>query len=174
MSFDIYFQPCRFGPTPVLVENRFTGESKPELPNEPLKPAQMRAVRKILQNAKTAGPDEFGCYLVELDDGGAAEVFAKDFATGCMAAVRGITPDLLQFLFEVLEAGQWAMLPVMEPAVAITTSLDYLHGVPDDFPRTVACGTADELGVLLTKGVKAWEKYRDQVVSGKRKKKPNT
>jgi hypothetical protein len=68
-----------------------------------------------------------------LEDGGSAEVFANELSTGCMVALRGITPDLLKFLFDMLEAGKWVMLPTIEEAVAVTTSLEYLEEFPTVF-----------------------------------------
>ncbi len=163
MSFDLFFQPCRFSGKPVVKKHPFTGEARSGLPREPLSAAEMKAVRQVLKRV-TQGPDEHGCYIVQLDDGGGAEVFADDLKTGCMVALRGMTPNLLQFLFDLLKAGNWVMLPAMEDAVAITTSRESIKGVSEDFPRIVICNSADELGVLLTEGVQAWQKYRDQVV----------
>lgn len=164
MSFDIFFQPCRFTGTQVVKTNPFTGESQSFSSNEPLNDAELKAVRQVLKQANAHGPDEHACYVVQLGDGGGAEIFGDQLATGCMAALRGMTPDLIQFLFDLLKAGNWVMLPAMEDAVAITTSPESMKGIPSDFPRVVVCNSAEELGTLLTNGVHAWEKYRDQVV----------
>jgi hypothetical protein len=166
MSFDIFFQPCRFTGSPVVKKNPFTGDPRSVLPNEPLSATELKAVQHVLKRANAHGPDEHGCYVVQLDDGGGAEVFGSELATGCMVALGGMTVDLLQFLFDLLKAGNWVMLPAMEDAVAIMTSPGCLKGTPDDFPRVVVCKSAAELGVLLSNGVQAWEKYRDQVVGG--------
>jgi hypothetical protein len=163
MSFDIFFQTGRFTGKPVLKKNPFTGEAQTVLPEETLNAAEITAVRQALKRVAPQGPDEHGCYVVELADGGGAEVVASKLQTGCMVALRGITPNLIDFLYELLKAGNWVMLPVMEDAVAITASPRGMKGVPDDFPTIVACNSADDMGVLLTKGVKAWQKYRDQV-----------
>jgi hypothetical protein len=164
VSFDIFFQPCRFGGAPAEKRNPFTGKTVSGAPNEPLNAAELTAVQQILDRAKSSGPDEHGCYVVDLSDGGTAEVFTGDLATGCMVAMRRITPDLFQFLYDLLEAGNWVLLPAMEDGAAITASPECLKGVPADFPKIVVCGSAEELRVLLTPGVNAWQKYRDQVV----------
>jgi hypothetical protein len=69
MSFDIFYQPCRFGDAPIKRKNPFTGDSQAVLPNEPLNAAELKAVQQVLSRAKAAGPDEFGCYVVRFDDG---------------------------------------------------------------------------------------------------------
>jgi hypothetical protein len=166
MSFDIFFHTGRFSGEPVVKKNTFTGKPQTVIPEEPLTAAEVRAVRQVLRRVGAQGPDEYGCYVVGLEDGGGAEVFADKLKSGCMVSLRGITPDLTRFLFDFLKAGNWVMLPAMEDAVAITTSPGSVKGVPDDFPRIVACDSADEVGVLLTKGVKAWQGYRDQVAGG--------
>ncbi|HEY7158723.1 MAG TPA: hypothetical protein VH575_32565 [Gemmataceae bacterium] len=165
MSFDIFIQPCRFAGSPIVKRNPFTGEAQSVLPNEPLNTAELKAVQQVLKRAKACGPDEHGCYIVQLSDGGEAEVFGGELAMGCMVALRGMTADLLQFLFDLLKAGNWVMLPAREDAVAIATSPECLKGIPDDFPKVIVCSSTEEFGTLLTKGVQAWEKYRDQVVN---------
>lgn len=164
MSFDIFFQPCRFGGKPVKRKNPFTGEEQSAVPNEPLTPAELRAVREVLKKANAAGPDQFGCYVVGCANGGMAEVYGDDLANSCMAALRGMTPGLVQFLFDLLKAGNWVMLPAMEGNVAITYSPERLWGTPEDFPRVVTCQSADELGAMLSGGFATWQAYRDAVV----------
>lgn len=166
MGFDIVFQTARFTNKPVVKKNPFTGKDQTVIPEEPLTPAEVKAVKKVLKEVPAQGPDEQGCYIVELEDGGRAEVFADKLKSGCMVSLDGITPDLSQFLFDFMKAGNWVMLPAMEDVGAITASPGSVKGLPDDFPELVACNSAKELAVLLTKGVKAWQKYRDQVVRG--------
>jgi hypothetical protein len=164
MSFDIFYQPCRFGGKPVKRKNPLTGKVESVLPSEPLTTAELKAVRGVLKQADTQGPDEFGCFIVELKDRGRAEVFGSDLAEGCMVALRGLTPDIVKFLFDLLKAGNWVMCPAMEDPIAVTTSPDKMCGTPGDFPEVLTCESAEELGVLLSGGFKAWKKYRDQVV----------
>jgi hypothetical protein len=165
MSFDIFFLTCRFGGTPAETPNRFTGKVGSSPPNEPLTAAEVDAVRMVLQAANASGPDAFGCYVLDFEDGGSAEVFADDLSTGCLVAVRGgIGPRLLQFLVDLLRAGNWVMLPTTEPAIAITASPDNVRDLPPDFPRVVICDSAHELRVLLAEGFHAWQRYRDRIV----------
>jgi hypothetical protein len=164
MSFDIFFQSCRFGATVVEKESPFTGDTGPVFPIEPLTAAELGAVQAVLTKATTHGPDEFGCHVVGFEDGGGAEVFADSLETGCMVAVRRITPGLLQFLIDLLKAGNWGMIAAMEDSVFVVTSMESAKGVPDDFPEIVVCNSADELGVLLSRDFATWKKYRDQIV----------
>lgn len=168
MSFDIFFQPCRFGGKKVKKKNPFTGKVQESLPNEPLSDAEVKAVTKVVKKASADDPSEHGCYFVSFKDGGRAEVYGDNLSESCMVANRGqLTADLMEFLFDLLEAGKWAMLPAMEDSVAITCSAQYLTGLPEDFPEVVECRSAQELSVLLSKGFRVWKKYRDQVVGGK-------
>jgi hypothetical protein len=159
LSFDVFYQPCRFANNPVEQEGQ-TGEA----PSVLLRAAELQAVRNILLKATAHGPDEHGCYVVKMADGGGAEVFSSDLAKGCMVAMRGMTPELVQFLFDLLVAGKWIMLPAMADTVAITNSQGNVIGIPHDFPRIVECASAEELGIILSDGVQAWARYRDQVV----------
>jgi hypothetical protein len=164
MSFDIFFQPCRFGDKLIERVNPFTGEVQSVPRDVPLNADEVGAVQKVLREVTVRGPDEHGCCVVELSDGGGAEVFADDLETGCMVSLRGMTPGLLTFLYDLLKAGNWVMIPAMEDTAAITTSLNSLQRVPDDFLRIVVCNSVEELSQLLSGGIRAWEKYRDQVM----------
>ena len=146
MSFDIFFQPARFT----------VGKA------EPLGANDAQAVQDVLRKANADGPGQTECYVVEFAEGGGAEIYGSDLAKGCMVVLRGMTPRLTQFLFDLLAAAKWVMLPIMENSVAIATSLDHVFDAPDGFPKVVEC----ELGVFLRDGVDAWQRYRDQVIGG--------
>ena len=165
MSFDIFYQPCRFGTEPVEHKNPFTGEVKTVLPVRPLSSHDLKAVRHVLESATAVGPDEHGSYLVRFADGGVAEIYGgNDPETGCMAALRrGLTPDLLRFLFDLLRAADWIMLPTMKDNPAITAMPGRAASFADSFPEVV-CYSAVELGAVLTGGFEEWKRIRDQIV----------
>lgn len=151
-SFDIVYQPCRFGLELVEQKNPLTGEVQTSLAVKPLSSHDVKAVRDLLETSSAAGSDEDGCYLVQLGDGGVAEVFADHLETGCMAASRqNLTPDLLRFLFDLLKAADWIMLPAMEGNPAITAPPGRAECFADCLTEVV-CNTVDELGVMLTQG----------------------
>jgi hypothetical protein len=141
MSLDVFFQTCRFG-----------GIAEGEQSNEPLTAAEEKAVRNILARVCPSGPDEHHCWVVQVGDGGSAEVFGKDLSEGCMFAVRGLTPGLVQMMFDLLVAGNWVMLPAQDGPGAIAASMDAVRGVPDGFPQVVICESPDALGVVLGGG----------------------
>ena len=162
MSFDIFFQA--FGEAGPLVErtNRLTSKTESIPSYKPVSAAELEAVRQILRRAK-ARSDEEGNFLVEFADGGSVEIYtADDLATGFMASLRrGLTPELTQFLFDLLKAGNWVLLPTEDNAT-LATSRDRLANLPPELSPGVVCHTAEELGTLLTGGFASWEKYRDQ------------
>ncbi len=47
--------------------------------------------------------------------------------------------------------------------MAITSPASVLTGIPSDFPKVIVCNSASELGVLLGRGVHAWQAYRDNM-----------
>jgi hypothetical protein len=166
MSFDVLYMPCRFGSAKIERKNEYTGKIESVLPNDTLTAAEFKAVRDVLNGATIHGPDEFGCHVVRAKDGGETEVFARNLDQKCMVALRGISPGLLEFLFDLLRAGNWCMIPPTEENFAIVSSLAAVRSVPDDFPKIVICNSAEELGSLLSGDLSAWKKYRDQVVGG--------
>jgi hypothetical protein len=163
MSFDIFFYTGRFAGKPVVKKHPVTGKARTVLPEAPLSIAEVEAVREVLKRVEAQRPDEHQ-WCVELSDGGRAEVSAGNLEWGCMVTLRGLTPYLTHFLFDLLKAGNWVMLPVMKDLVAITASPGSTKGIPEGFPKIVVCHSPDEMGLLLTNGVKAWQRYRDQIV----------
>src|SRR2546429_9518843 len=73
MRFDIFFQPCCFGSVAVEKKIPFTGEVQPVAANEPLNATEVKA----------HGPDEHGCDVGELDDGGRAAGSGTGDRLGC-------------------------------------------------------------------------------------------
>jgi hypothetical protein len=163
MSFDLFYQPCRSGTESVERKNPFTGQIQTSLPVEPLSAEDVRAIQAVSAGVSARGPDEFGCFVVELGDGGGAEVFASDLETGCMVALRELTPDLLRFLYDLLAAANWVLLPAMEGNPAIVKSPGLACGFAENFPEVV-CSSPDELEEILSSGFDAWRSYRDRVV----------
>jgi hypothetical protein len=154
MSFDLSYQPCRLGTESVERQNPFTGEVQASLPVEHLSAEDTRAVHEVLERGGARGPDESGCFVVELGDGGGAEVFASHLETGCTVALRGLTPDLLRLLFDLLRAADWVLLPAMDGNPAIVASPGLASGFAS-FPEVV-CGSPEELGAILSGGFEAW------------------
>lgn len=154
MSFDLFFQPCRFAGPDGVVGSR----------SEPLTDAEEKAVRSVLARVCPAGPDAHQCWSVKVGDGGGAEVFASDLGHGCMIALRGMTPGVVQWMFSVLVAGNWVLIPVQKKVRAITASMDAIRGIPRGFPDVVVCESSDGLGALLAGGIEEWAKYRDRVI----------
>jgi hypothetical protein len=164
MSFDIFFQPCRFDTEPVEVTNEFTGKTTTERPSIPLSAAELAAVRSALDRPGVSKPDrDDDTYSVDCADGGSAQVFAADLQKSCMFAVYGLTPELVSIMFDVLRAANWVMIPAMEDLMAIAASPDSVQGAPDDFLPVVVCSSATELSTLLIDGFDAWKRYRDRI-----------
>ena len=160
MSFDLFYQPRHIGTEPVERKNSFTGEMQTSLPVEPLGAEDVRSVHGVLAGVGAHGPDGFGCFVVELDDGGVAEVFASNLENGCMVSLRGLTPGLLRFLYDLLRAVDWVLLPAMEGNPVVVMSPGLASGFADSFPEIV-CGSPEELGKILSGGYDSWKTYRD-------------
>jgi hypothetical protein len=134
MSIDLFFQSAQFDDS---------GRSSP------LAAAEQDAVEKLLKRMARSGPDTHGCWVLQVSDGGSAEVFARDLREGCMFALRGFTPEIVRLLFDILVASNWVMLPALEGCGAIAASADALHAPPHDFPAVTVCTSATALSALL-------------------------
>jgi hypothetical protein len=165
MSFDIFFQTCRFATEPVETKNPFTGKVEKLNRSSPLDEAELAAVREALvDRGRATGPDDAGNYAIDLADGGSAEVYAENLRDGCMFAIGNLTSGLTAILYDVLDAGRWVMLPAIETSIAITCSPQHVNAAPADFPRIVTCRSSQELAQLLSGGFDSWNEYRNSVV----------
>ena len=167
MSFDVFFEPCRYDGTTDRRVNPFTKQVQDVPRNTPLSEVEVAAVSSVLDRAGAQPPDEHGCRVVRFPDGGSAEIFTNELSRGCMFSIRGVgvTPALAQLLFDVMVAGGWVLMPagggddvVIAPNAQCTTSAPSFYG------RVVVAESAREVAALLEGGFDAWKRYRDSVI----------
>ena len=169
MSFDIHYHTCNLGEKKKKVTNPFTRQTMDVFADDGLTADECAAVSKLLANAKAKGPDQLGCWVVKFRDGGGAEVFLDNLdgsgtCEGCMVSISGITPNLVNFIYDLARVGNMVMTPVTEESVSVVTSAEQQKKIKARWPDAVVVGSADGLLVLLDKGVGAWQKYRDRAV----------
>ena len=168
MSFDIYYQTCNLGTGTARRKNPFTGAIESVPIDDGLSVSERAAVETLLRSSGATGPDQFGCYVLDLPDGGSAEVFARGLGgaepfDGLMVAARSLTLGLASFLWELCRAGNMVAMPVMEEEVAAVASEAQRARVQSRWPEAVVVGSASEFSHLLNGGFAAWQSYRDQV-----------
>jgi hypothetical protein len=168
MSFDIFFKTCNLGTQRESRKNPFTGETVSVPVDEGLTDAQKSAFRHLLHTLNASGPDRFGCYVLDFADGGYAEVSAQgldgpDKCDGCMAAVSSLSPQLVQFLFDLGRGGNMILIPAMENPPFVVTSEEQKRCVESRWPEAKVVSSPQALLSLLTKGFTAWQAYWDQV-----------
>ena len=132
------------------------------------------SVRAVLQTREFTGPDDFGFYVVKFPDGVDVELSAKGLNgaaifTGCAFHIRGMSPHLVSFIFEIAKAGDMVVLPAMEDFVPILSSPQQKQQLPADLsqqsPVAVVCESPAELGSLLSGGYAGWQEYRNQMLN---------
>jgi hypothetical protein len=164
MGFDLFFIRSRSRDEMVEKANPFTREVMSVRLVEPLTDSELQAVREVLRRAGVPELDRSGYSLIQFGDGGAAEVHTSGLEEGCAVTLREcLSPDCLRFLFDLLRAAEWVLLPAMEGNPAIVASPGLASELAGKFPEVV-CGSPEELGAILSGGYDAWERYRDQVV----------
>jgi len=135
------------------------------------------AVLAVLNAAKFQGPNDHDFYVVEFADGYSVELYSNGLHgegefTGCTFFMRGMSPDLVRFVFDMAKAGDMVMLPTMENFVPILSSPGQQNELPKDLAENeippVLCRSPEELWALLVDGYDGWKKYRDQMVGDNR------
>jgi hypothetical protein len=152
MSFDVFLQ-------------RFVGGKPVEVDRQP--------VSSVLQTTQFQGPDEFGFYLVQFSDGVHVEFSAsgldgsKDFG-GCAFHIRGMSPALVRFIFDVAKAGDMMILATMDCCGPILVAPEQERELPREMLQAlgdpVLCASSIDLENLLLCGYAGWRRYRDQVI----------
>jgi hypothetical protein len=153
MSFDLFLQ-------------RFEGGAEA--------PADRGDVLRVLRKYSSADADDFGFYLIDFADGGSADFSAAGLESaapfsGCAFHLRGLSPTVVRFVYEIAVAGDMAILnaqgrDTVESPTAIYVAepqLSHLSEGLGEHPRLVT--SADELGEALGAGFLAWDQYRDQI-----------
>lgn len=152
MSFDVYLQKFADG-----------------------KPAEVNRdrVNAVLKAWEFTGPDDFGFYVVKFPGGFEVDFSAKGLDgtsafTGCAFCIRGISSQLVGFIWEIAKAGDMLILPAMDDFVPILSSPEQSQqlslDLAQDWPEPVICGSPKELEIILFRGYAGWEQYWNRVV----------
>jgi hypothetical protein len=143
-------------------------------------PVDPGPVARVLARERHRGPDEFGFYLVEFADGASVEFNARGLGgrepfDGCAFHLRGISPQLIEFVFDVARAGDFVLFNAQgddsdESPVVITVGPDQAAHLPpelaEQYKGRPVCASAEKLGAMLLPGFAGWEAYRNQVMKG--------
>jgi len=151
MSFDIFLYKFQYG-EPALIDRN--------------------AVMAVLNRYDFSGPNEYGRYDVRFPDGVDVEFWAwgpgEEDDTNCSFSIRGISRNLISFVWQVAKAGDMSILAPMDPFVPILTSSNQKEHLPADLtrecPEAIVCESPGDLERLLLYGYSDWQKYRDQVI----------
>ena len=157
MSFDLY------------LHHFAVGES------EPINPAP---VQKVLALERYQGPNQFGFYVIEFPDGvgvkfNASGLDGTEPFSGCAFHIRGISPQLIQFVYDVAVAGDFVIFncqgaDTAESPVLILVAPEQEQQLDEaltaQYSIRPVCSSAEMLGNLLFVGYQGWQAYRDHIV----------
>lgn len=168
MSNTIVFQSCQFTGAQVVRKNPFSGKEQITHPTHPLTESQIQAIHKVLSKYTTDNQDDDGEFRVIVFGEGAyqgslIEVDVSDLANGCTMTLRGESPELYPFLFELLKAAAWMIIASQSELFAIVETFDRLKNVPPDFMNIVQCESPKQLASFIGRGIQDAENYRRQV-----------
>jgi hypothetical protein len=135
-------------------------------------PANAAAARAVLTRHKYQVAPDSDLYSVELGDGSHLELSAAGLDgtasepfTGGMLILRGLSPEICEFLFEFARAAGCVILPAMEGPTVLIPREDLAASLPaelDDRERIpINCGS--DVAAALTGGDAAWQAFRDRV-----------
>ncbi|WP_417378896.1 hypothetical protein [Gimesia sp.] len=170
MSFDVFFQTAHISDQTEEAVNPLTGETIQKPVGECVAEDERERLQKLFAKKGAQQPDEFGCYLVEFEDGTGLELFFDGLAEGSefsggMAALRSLTTDIASFLYTVADQGNLVILPAMEDMRPIVTSAENAERVSSRWPETVLISSTEELMQILSGGFGDWSEFRDRVVN---------
>ena len=167
MSFDIYLHTSHLSDQIRQVRNPMTGELFSSPIDQPLTDIERNSVQNVLSRyfSVTTG-DKY--QHVHLDGCGPIEVnleIEDTEVTGGMISMRGFSISAAEFLFELADAGNFIVHPIMKGNPCVVTANCTRELVMKRWPSVEVLTSASELHALLSGGVRAWQVYRDQVVA---------
>ena len=154
MSFDLFLQAFESGGPAQVDRNK---------------------VVSVLRRHCPDTADDFGFYLVQFPDGSDVEFSAKGLEsdsefTGCAFHVRGFSPHIIGFVFDVAKIGGMVILnaqgadTIVNPTTILTDQHQAAH-VPSSLGKeAVLCSSPEHLAELLGTGFGNWKAYRDLIV----------
>jgi hypothetical protein len=154
----------------LFLERLATGKSAP---------ANRSSVLKVLRKHCQDLGDAFGFYNVEFTDGSHVEFSAKhlesdgDF-TGCAFHLRGFTPPIISFVFDVAVAGDMIIFNAQgrdtpDDPLAILVDQAQLAQLPAAAASNpVFCSSPHRLAELLGIGIEKWAEFRDIAIGKQR------
>lgn len=162
MSFDIVFSSCRSGGTKEVV-NPFTGETGTVAAAGPLTPEEKKAVQDFLAE------HGYKPAVVSLPDGVLIEVNLDDDLSGGMICLRDATPDVFSFLFQLADAGNYMLCPIMEDNSAIVTTSEASQSAGDSGllePDAIVHIAKDphSIAEIIYPAFGDWDAYRNRVI----------
>jgi hypothetical protein len=162
MSYDLMLSGSHRSESPVRRKNPLTGQDV-EFYSHTLNEIELRDAKSVLSRygATDAGDRR---QVVQLPDGVRLEVTVGSKEDGERGAwslqFRTFSKDATKFLFELASAGNFN---VASDDVSVATSAAVKERLKETEPACVVAGSAEEMGVLLKDGFKAWQAYAKQV-----------
>ena len=130
------------------------------------------AIQAVISSRSHQGPDEFGCYIFNFDDGTEVELYvggldgteAYDFP---MFALRSFGIDAVKLILDCALAGEMTILPMMDKYYLILPDANLQAHLPlavlESVDGCIICATAEELHAVLMGGYQGWRTFRDFV-----------
>jgi hypothetical protein len=134
------------------------------------------AARKVLDRLPYTHEAQSNHYDIRFPDGSHVELSSgglhnEEKFDGAMFILRAgsLSPTVMQLIYDFALAGRLAVFPAMDPPLVLLPLSEMLNDLPPDVLqdiRPINFSSGQELGILLSRGFRAWEQYRDQVISG--------
>ncbi|PQO36552.1 hypothetical protein [Blastopirellula marina] len=166
MSLELRLSSRHWSCDPIERFDDQTGLPIQERPHLPMTPAEQSAVKALLDDA-AGEPIETAGGVVRLSDGGDFQVacagekprYVEEFT---LRVDRELTPNLLDFVISLLDAGNLILLTSPPDQAAISLKEANFDDAPETMQPRAICHSREELKEILQNGVSA-----DQRLPGK-------
>jgi hypothetical protein len=155
MSFDLHLERLEFGKSAQVD-----------------RACVLSLLRRHCQNSA----DRFGYYELKFPDGSHVELQAKglesdDSFTGCGFHLRGFSPAILTFVFDLAVAGDMVIFNAQgiedsleKPLVILVNQLQKIHLPEGMGHHPVLCTSPRQLTQLLGLSFEQWSEFRDAAI----------
>ena len=165
MSFDILMHSSHHSGRKSEVFDPFTGGTRVTAIDDPLTDEERTAVQLLLSQYGAESADECGYYTPTFDDGTSIILHFEGLVDdpkflGGMISLRANSDAIVKFLFEIADAGNFVMIPMMEGNPEIDTKKTTADSVSGRMPDILVAQSAEDIALIISPGFEAWDRCR--------------
>jgi hypothetical protein len=163
MIVTVHLHTCHIGGVKLPLPGPVTEQVHAAYKAAALTESEVQAVQ-VLRARGARGPDQLGFYQIETS-GGPVELHVVGMrglakCSHCAITLRSLAPEVGEFLFELMRAGNMFLLLDFKQESPVVVSPEQQRQVTGHLPEALVLGSPAELCRWLSESVAEWQRVR--------------